>query len=105
MYTQQLTFDKEFGSHHVNAIAVYETQTQQTKNENASGQQESNELRTLNNAKNVSVQTLVGENTLLSYLGRLNYDYKGKYILSAAIRRDGLSVWEKRKKWAIAVLK
>ena len=100
LYTQQLTFDKEFGSHHVNAIAVYETQTQQTKNENASGQQESNELRTLNNAKNVSVQTLVGENTLLSYLGRLNYDYKGKYILSAAIRRDGLSVWAPGKKWA-----
>lgn len=100
LYTQQLSFDKEFGDHHVNAVAVYEMQTQQTKNENASGQQESNELRTLNNAKNVSVQTLVGENTLLSYLGRLNYDYKGKYILSAAIRRDGLSVWAPGKKWA-----
>lgn len=100
LYTQQLTFDKDFGSHHVNAIAVYEVQTQQTKQENASGQQESNDLKTLNNAKNVSVQTLVGENTLISYLGRLNYDYKGKYILSAAIRRDGLSVWAPGKKWA-----
>lgn len=100
LYTQQLTFDKSFGDHHINAIAVYEVQSQQTKQENASGKQESNELKSLNNAKNVSVQTLTAENSLLSYLGRLNYDYKGKYILSAAIRRDGLSVWAPLKKWA-----
>lgn len=100
LYTQQLTFDKTFGNHHVNAIAVYEQQGQNTKQENGSGNQASNELKTLNNATNVSVQTLVGENTLISYLGRLNYDYKGKYILSAAIRRDGLSVWAPGKKWA-----
>jgi len=29
--------------------------------------------------------------TLLSYLGRLNYDYSGKYFLSATLRRDGSS--------------
>lgn len=99
LYTQQLSFDKTFRNHHVNAIAVYETQSQNTKQENSSGNQGSNNLRTLNNASNVSVQTLVGENMLISYLGRLNYDYKGKYILSAAVRRDGLSVWAPGKKW------
>ena len=30
----------------------------------------------------------------------MNYDYKGKYLLSGAIRRDGLSVWAPGKKWA-----
>ncbi len=30
LYTQQLTFDKTFGDHHVNAIAVYEYQGQKT---------------------------------------------------------------------------
>jgi TonB-linked SusC/RagA family outer membrane protein len=100
LFTEQLTFDKTFGSHHVNVIAVYEQQEQQTKQENASGNQPSNDLRTLNNATNISAQTLVGQNTLLSYLGRLNYDYQGKYIFSAAVRRDGLSVWAPGKKWA-----
>lgn len=100
LYTEQLSFDKTFGDHHVNAIAVYEQQSQQTRQENASGNQASNELRTLNNATNISAQTLIGENTLLSYLGRVNYDYKGKYLLSGAIRRDGLSVWAPGKKWA-----
>ncbi|MGN6298853.1 MAG: SusC/RagA family TonB-linked outer membrane protein [Ginsengibacter sp.] len=100
LYTQQLTFDKQFGSHHINAIAVYEYQGQKTRNENASGNQASNELKTLNNASNVSAQTLVGENSLISYVGRVNYDYQGKYLISGAIRRDGLSVWAPGKKWA-----
>jgi TonB-linked SusC/RagA family outer membrane protein len=100
LYTQQLSFDKTFADHHFNVIAVYEDQAQKTKQENASGNQPSNTLRTLNNATNVSAQTLIGENTLLSYLGRLNYDYKSKYMLSAAVRRDGLSVWAPGRKWA-----
>ena len=100
LFTQQLSFDRNFGDHHINVIAVYEQQGQKTKQENASGNQASNELRTLNNATNISAQTLVGENTLLSYLGRLNYDYQNKYILSVAVRRDGLSVWAPGKKWA-----
>lgn len=100
LYTQQLTFDKTFGDHHVNAIAVYEQQNQTTRQENGSGNQASNDLKTLNNATNVSFRTLVGENSLISYLGRLNYDFKNKYILSVAVRRDGLSVWAPGKKWA-----
>ncbi len=100
LYTQQLSFDKTFGDHHVTATAVYEYQGQRVRNENASGNQASNELKTLNNASNVSVQTLIGENSLISYLGRVTYDYKGKYLLSGAIRRDGLSVWAPGRKWA-----
>lgn len=100
LFTQQLTFDKTFGDHHFNVIAVVEQQNQETKQENASGNQPSNDLRTLNNATNPSVQSLVGANSLLSYLGRLTYDFNGKYLLSAAVRRDGLSVWAPGKKWA-----
>jgi TonB-linked SusC/RagA family outer membrane protein len=100
LYTQQLTFDKTFGNHHVNAIAVYEYQAQKVRNENASGNQASNTLKTLNNATNVSVQTLIGKNAIISYVGRINYDYKGKYLVSGAIRRDGLSVWAPGNKWA-----
>ncbi len=100
LFTEQLSFDKTFGNHHVNAIAVYEQQEQKTRQENANGQQASNDLRTLNNASNVGVQTLIGENTLISYLGRVNYDFNGKYLASVAVRRDGLSVWAPGKKWA-----
>ena len=45
LYTEQLTFDKIFGDHHVNATAVYEYQGQSIRNENASGNQASNDLK------------------------------------------------------------
>jgi TonB-dependent starch-binding outer membrane protein SusC len=93
LYTQQLSFDKTFGNHHINAIAVYEYQGQTVHNENASGTQKSNALQVLNNAQNISVQTLVSNYAILSYVGRVNYDFEGKYLLSGAIRRDGISVW------------
>lgn len=99
LYTEQLTFDNRYGDHHVTATGVFESQQQKTKNENGSGNQPSNALRVLNNALNQSVSTSIGENFLVSLLGRVNYDYKGKYILSASIRRDGLSVWAPGKKW------
>lgn len=99
LLTQQLTFDKSFGEHHINAVAVYEYQGQTLRNENANGNQPSNDLKTLNNASNTFVQTLIYKNAIISYIGRVNYDYKGKYLLSAAVRRDGLSVWAPGKKW------
>lgn len=100
LFTEQLTFDKTFGEHHFNVIAVLEQQNQTIRQENASGNQPSNDLRTLTNAINPSVLTRLDENSLLSYLGRLTYDFKGKYLLNVAIRRDGLSVWAPGKKWA-----
>jgi TonB-linked SusC/RagA family outer membrane protein len=100
LFTEQLTFDKTYGKSHINAIAVYEYQGGKQKNENMSGNQQSNELQTLNNASNPSVQTLDYDAALISWLGRVNYDYMGKYLLSAAIRYDGLSVWAPGHKWA-----
>ena len=47
LFTEQLTFDKTFGKHHVNAVAVYEYQGQHTQQENMSGNQASNDLKTL----------------------------------------------------------
>ena len=34
------------------------------------------------------------DNRLLSYFGRLQYDFKGKYLLSAMVRRDGSSAFD-----------
>ncbi|HET6995957.1 MAG TPA: SusC/RagA family TonB-linked outer membrane protein, partial [Chitinophagaceae bacterium] len=66
LFTEQLTFDKRFGGHHVIATGVFETQEQKTKNENGFGNQPSNDIRVLNNALNQSVSTTVGQNFLVS---------------------------------------
>ena len=100
LFTEQFTFDKTYGNNHINAIAVYEYQNGNSVQENQSGNQASNELKTLNNATNPSVQTLTYKSALISWLARVNYDYMGKYLLSAAVRYDGLSVWAPGHKWS-----
>jgi TonB-dependent starch-binding outer membrane protein SusC len=45
------------------------------------------------------VNNALTENYLLSFFGRANYSYKGKYIFSATARRDGYSAFADGKKW------
>lgn len=37
---------------------------------------------------------------MISFYGRANYSYAGRYILQAAVRRDGASVFGSNNKWA-----
>lgn len=37
---------------------------------------------------------------MVSYLGRLNYDYKGIYLLEGIFRRDGSSRFSKKNRWS-----
>lgn len=102
-----LTFDKAFGNHNVNAVVgmTYEHEksyyTSVTKNNlimTASGDffKEVDSATTLNSGSGYST-----ENALISYLARVNYDYAGKYLVSATIRRDGSSRFSKEFRWGV----
>lgn len=39
------------------------------------------------------------ENLIASYFGRINYNYKGRYMLTATVRTDGASVFAVNNKW------
>ncbi|MDR2120340.1 MAG: TonB-dependent receptor, partial [Tannerella sp.] len=41
----------------------------------------------------------IDENSLLSYFGRVNYDYAGRYMLSLNYRRDGFSALSANHRW------
>lgn len=41
----------------------------------------------------------ISESTLLSYMGRINYDYDSRYMLSLNMRRDGYSALSKDNRW------
>jgi TonB-linked SusC/RagA family outer membrane protein len=92
--TNALNYNRTFGNHSINAVAVLETQQFTDKNFTATA----NGLRFpqlgYNNIGGNSAAT-VGSGfskwTLLSLLGRVNYAFKDKYLLTAAIRRDGSS--------------
>lgn len=48
-------------------------------------------------AKNFNIYTNTGETKYLSFIGRVNYSYKGKYLATATMRRDGTSAFVNNK--------
>jgi TonB-linked SusC/RagA family outer membrane protein len=99
-FSNQLTYDKIIGSHTINAIAVAERQDEKTTNLAVSGRQSTNALSQLAGSSNQVINDgSLSETVLLSYLGRVNYDYKHKYLLSASMRKDGFSGFAPGHKW------
>lgn len=41
------------------------------------------------------------KNVLISYFGRVNYSYKGRYLLTASLRRDGSSRFSPSNRWGL----
>ncbi len=99
IFTNQLTFDKTFDKHYVNVTAVLERQDATFKSISLTGQRPDNNIKEIQGAANINGNTSSSENTLLSYVGRLNYEYNSRYLLSASVRRDGSSKFAPGKKW------
>lgn len=91
---QTLTFNKIIGEKHLFRGLVGGTVQQYTARNlsvNASGTTNDN-LREISNQPNVSGAAGAGNKIgLMSYFTRVNYDYDGKYLLTATVRRDGSS--------------
>jgi len=93
--TSSITYNRTFNEdHRINAVAVFETQKFTDNNFSATG----NTLKfpdlgyyNLSLAGSYGVGSGYSEWSLLSYLARVNYSYKDKYLLTAAVRRDGSS--------------
>ncbi len=52
-----------------------------------------------NGSANVSLSSGYTQTSLMSYLGRVNYNYQGKYLATASYRRDGSSKLAEGNKW------
>lgn len=53
-----------------------------------------------NNVSGIAIRSLYRSSKLISFTGRLNYAYKGKYLLSLTGRSDGSSKLSPGNKWA-----
>ncbi len=100
MITNQLNYAKNFGSHSLSANLIYEVTQDHYKAFNASGENAlTSEIKVLSGVSNPNVGGSKNDYALISYLARVNYDYKGKYLLSASWRRDGGSRFGDDTKW------
>lgn len=53
----------------------------------------------LNKGATPVIDTSIGENSMMSYLGRVNYNYASKYYANFTMRADGSSKFAKRNRW------
>ncbi|MDP4239995.1 MAG: TonB-dependent receptor [Bacteroidota bacterium] len=91
----QLTFNKKFNDVH-NVQAMIVCQVSKTTGNSISGAASGFDFENLNTLSNGNTKTVDGgisDLRMLSYLGRLIYDYKGKYFATASFRSDGMSVF------------
>ncbi|CAN0584584.1 unnamed protein product, partial [Laminaria digitata] len=80
------------GGHSINAVGGFAYETWQSEETGFEAAGFSNDLiQTIPAANLVGGNTIQFNETLISYLTRVNYDYRDKYLLSASIRRDGSS--------------
>ena len=95
-----LTYDGNIGLHHINLVLGQTYQEENTNNITgwAVNFSEPYFLQLQNGSKTYS-ESFEYKHAITSFIGRLNYDYDGKYLLSFVLRRDGSSRLSKNIRW------
>ena len=98
-----LTYNKAIKNHSINVLAGYTLQQTTINKDQAKGSDfPSDNIRTLSNALIIdkagtfSTTNKIG---LRSYLARVSYTFKDRYLLTASIRSDGSSYFAPGRKW------
>lgn len=92
LLTTYLNYNKTFGEFTVDATAGYDYQAWKSSSEKYS------ELNVAG-IEQKSIAASDQRHVLLSYYGRLNLTYDTRYMLTATIRRDGTSRFNKDNRW------
>lgn len=103
-----LTFDKNFGSHNLEALAGFTLLRNQEERITARGEglpENANfdtNLRYLDLARSGNLSTGgAGDYSMASFLGRINYNYKGTYLFTGNMRIDGSSRFGKNNRYGM----
>ena len=99
-----LTYNKALNEHSFNILAGYTLQFQQDQQFGANASDFLTDLYLANNlgagARFTNPSSWKNQSQLVSYLGRINYSFKDRYLLSLTGRADGSSKFGENNKWA-----
>ncbi len=102
-YQARLNFNKSIKKHSFNITTVFETKTAEmtdTKFGVEGFEDEDRGIYDLSSALTAySPTNIYHDESMMSYLGRLGYNFNGKYLLTASIRADGSSKFGENNKW------
>ena len=98
------SYNKKFdGGHNVTGLLGLSVQKWEQENTTLQANEFNNDyIQTFNNVAELNLDNTGTEwfrNSLSSVYGRASYGYKGKYLLSGTLRRDGSSRFGKNKQW------
>ncbi|MBC8156463.1 MAG: TonB-dependent receptor [Bacteroidetes bacterium] len=100
-----VSYNKTFAQNHrIAALAGYTVQKFTEESARLTGQSgtySNDQIQYVTAASVVNATADKQQWSLLSYLARVNYGYKDKYLITAAIRRDGSSRFATNNKWAV----
>ncbi len=95
-----LDYSTAIGKHNLTALLGYTAQKEHNTHQYLEGRNFPNDnITTLNAAQTRTGLSEEREWSLLSYLGRIQYNFDGKYLFSASVRRDGSSRFGANTKW------
>ena len=95
-----LNYNRSFGPHTITGLAGFSSQKDRRTASELTATNFPNDLvQTLNAGQVTAGSSDVQEWSLLSYIGRAQYDYNGKYLVSAAVRADGSSRFGAANRW------
>ena len=101
-YDNLLTFDKNFGKHNLSALAgTSGTVSKWNESYLYASHFLTPDIKTLNAANKIEQGSgsNAAEWAIMSYLGRISYNYDSKYLLTANFRADGSSKLAPGKRW------
>lgn len=86
--------------HNISGLVGYTTQAHYYEHMRGESRGFANDnITTLNAGTMYSLTSDESEYSLISYLGRINYAFDNRYLLTATLRRDGSSRFGKNRKW------
>ncbi len=97
-------YTNTFGRHYIDLTALYSMQGKENRSTSQSAQCFVNDDMSFysmaNGEKNITVGSGYWKETMLSLMGRVNYTYDRRYMLTLTGRRDGASVFGANNKYA-----
>jgi len=104
LWNQTLIYNREINRHHINAMATHEAQYSEYRNLMGYRQNfPTNNILDLNLGDPTTASNSGGQGNwaMESYLGRINYSFDNRYIVTATIRADGSANFGPKNKWGV----
>ena len=101
-------YSGRFGDHNVRLMLGYSYQYIKNSGVNADNKDFANDglgADNLGNGQwaveegNIGMGSYMNDSKLIAFFGRVSYDYKGKYLMTASLRHEGSSKFGKNNKW------